>query len=307
MLMRTYDMQLANEHRFARAHIDKYMREYVRNDVDVQPLLIKGAELLATYVNKVYSYESKNLRIASIKHMDLDDLVFEIFVASAYCQYEELLSSFCAKLAGVLKFSDKVASIQTISEMVAVLAETDMYDLRKDDRFDSWHIISNLQLSNELEQYMINCTYLPPLVHKPEPLEDNRDTPYQTIGADSVILNKGHHDGDVCLDVLDRMNMTALSLNLDFLCRVEEEPNADMSAADKQANWLGMKVQSHEHYKLIAGQGNRFYLAHKVDRRGRGYAQGYHISTQGSPYKKAMIDFADKEVATGCPPEFKLC
>lgn len=305
-LMRTYDMQLANEYRFARAHIDKYMRDYVRNDVDVQPLLAQGAELLAEYMNKEYSYASKNARIASIRHMDIDELVFEIVVASAYCQFEEMLSSFCAKLAGLLKFSDKVDSIQTVSEMVAVLWDTGLFDLIKNDKFDSWHIQSNIELSHELEQYVINCSYLPPMVHKPEPLENNRSTPYHTIGADSVILNKGHHEGDVCLDVLDRMNMTALSLNIQFLCRVEEEPNADMSAPEKQANWLSMKVQSHEHYKLMVMQGNRFYLGHKVDRRGRGYAQGYHISTQGSPYKKAMIDFADKEVITGCPQEYML-
>lgn len=305
-LMRTYDMQLANEHRFARAHIDKYMREYVKNDVEVQPLLAHGVELLAEYMNKEYSYASKNERIAAISHMDLEELVFEIVVASAYCQFEEMLSSFCAKLAGVLKFSDKVDSIQTISEMVAVLWDTGLYELIKNDKFDSWHIQSNIELSHELEQFVVNCSYLPPMVHKPEPLKNNRDTPYHTIGSDSVILNKGHHEGDVCLDVLDRMNMTALSLNVQFLCRVEEEPNADMSSADKQAMWLSMKSQSHEHYKLMVGQGNRFYLGHKVDRRGRGYAQGYHISTQGSPFKKAMIDFADKEVATGCPQEYMM-
>jgi hypothetical protein len=306
MLMRTYDMQLANEHRFARAHIDKYMRDYVRNDVEVAPLLAKGVRLINEYMWKEYDYTSKNLRVQSIREMDVEELVFEIIVASAYCQYEEMLSSFCAKLAGVLKMSDKVASIQTISEMVAVLADTDLYDLIKNDKFDSWHIQSNIELSHKLEQFMINCTYLPPLVHPPEPLEDNRSSAYFTIKNDSVILNKGHHDGDVCLDVLDRMNGVPLALNIEFLCRVEEEPYKDMSAVDKQNSWLSMKGQSHEHYKLMVSQGNRFYLGHKYDRRGRAYAQGYHISTQGSPYKKAMLDFADKELVNGVPQEFML-
>lgn len=306
MLMRTYDMQLANEYRFARAHIDNYMRDYVRKDEDVQPLLDEAVKLLHAYVWTDYDYTSKNLRVQALRTMDLEELVFEIVVASAYCQYEELLSSFCAKLAGILKFSDKVASIQTISEMVAVVAATDLYDLNKSDKFESWHIQSNIELSHELEQYMINCTYLPPLVHKPEPLEDNRSSAYLTIHNDSVILNKGHHDGDVCLDVLDRMNSTELSLNLEFLSRVEEEPNTDASALDKQTAWLALKTQSHEHYKLIAGQGNKFYLAHKYDRRGRAYAQGYHISTQGSPYKKAMIDLNHKHTVSGVPEDFKL-
>lgn len=305
MLMRTYDMQLANEYRFAKAHIDRYMREYVKNDVDVIPLLNQAAQLITQYMSKEYDYDSKNRRVAAIRHMDPYELAFEIVVASAYCQYEEMLNSFCAKLAGVLKFSDKVDSILTISEMVAVVSETDLYDLIKNDKFDSWHIQSNIELSHELEQYIVNCTYLPPLVHKPEPLEHNRDTPYQTIGLDSVILNKGHHEEDVCLDVLDRKNQVALSLNLEFLSRVEEEANTDLTAVDKQTMWLAQKSQSHEHYKLMVAQGNRFYLHHKYDRRGRAYAQGYHISSQGAPYKKAMIEFADKEVVTGVLDEFK--
>lgn len=305
MLMRTYDMQLANEHRFARAHIDKYMRDYISQDVEVAPLIVKGAELLAEYIATDYEYGSKNARIASIAHMDTYEIAYEITVASAYCQYEELFSSFCAKLARVLKMSDKVESIKTISEMVAVMCETDLYDLNKDDKFDSWHIQSNIELSHELEQFIINCSYLPPLVHKPENLEHNRDTPYQTIGADSVILNKGHHDNDVCLDVLDRKNQVALCLNTEFLSRVEEEANTDLTAVDKQTMWIAQKSQSHEHYKLMVAQGNRFYLHHKYDRRGRAYAQGYHISTQGAPYKKAMIEFADKEIIQGVPEEFK--
>ena len=57
---------------------------------------------------------------------------------------------------------------------------------------------------------------------------------------------------------------------------------------------------------MLAHQGNRFYLGHKYDKRGRIYAQGYHISTQGTPYRKAMLDFADKEPVTDIPKEFAL-
>lgn len=305
-LMLTDDMQRANEYRFARQHIDKYMRDYVLADVEVIPLLDKGVELLTAWVNQTFSYESKNIRISGLRGMDLRELVIDVIVASAHCQQEELFTSFTARMAGVLGWDDKKSSITTIAEITAVLCDTDLFDLTQANRFGSWHIISNITLSLQLQEYIANCAYLPPLVHKPKKLRHNRDTPYLTIGQDSVILNKGHHNDDVCLDVLDSKNSVALSLDLEFLSKVEEESNSDLDTPEKQTMWLNQKRQSHEFYLLMAGQGNKFYLHHKYDKRGRIYACGYHISSQGSPYKKAMIEFANKQLVADIPQEFQL-
>lgn len=305
-LMLTDDMQRANECRFARHHIDKYMRDYVLADTDVIPLLDKGVELLTEWVNQTFSYESKNIRISGLRGMDLRELVIDVVVASAYCQHEELFTSFTARMAGVLGWDDKKSSITTIAEITAVLCETDLFDLTQANRFGSWNIISNITLSLQLEEYIANCAYLPPLVHPPKKLRHNKDTPYLTIGQDSVILNKGHHNDDVCLDVLDSKNSVALSLDLEFLSTVEEMPNSELDSPEKQTMWLNQKRQSHEFYLLMAGQGNKFYLHHKYDKRGRIYANGYHISSQGAPYKKAMLEFANKQVVTDIPTEFQL-
>lgn len=305
-LMLTDDMQRANEYRFARQHIDKYMRDYVLADVEVIPLIDKGVDLLTTWVNQTFSYESKNIRISGLRGMDLRELVIDVIVASAHCQTEELFTSFTARMAGTLGWDDKKSSITTIAEITAVLCDTDLFDLTQAARFGSWHIISNITLSLQLQEYIANCAYLPPLVHKPKKLRHNRDTPYLTIGQDSVILNKGHHNDDVCLDVLDSKNSVALSLDLEFLSKVEETSNADLDTPEKQTMWLNQKRQSHGFYLLMAGQGNKFYLHHKYDKRGRIYACGYHISSQGSPYKKSMIEFANKQFVTDVPQEFKL-
>lgn len=304
--MLTDDMQKANEYRFAKQHIDKYMRDYVLSDVEVLPLLDKGVDLLTEWVNTEFGYDSKNLRISALRGMDLRELVVDLVVASAYCQTEELFTSFTARMAGILGWDDKKASITTIAEITAVLCDTDLYDLTQTNRFGSWNIISNITLSLQLQEYIANCAYLPPLVHKPRKLRHNKDTPYLTIGQDSVILNKGHHNDDVCLDVLDSKNSVALCLDLEFLSTVEEMPNNELDTPEKQTMWLNMKRQSHEFYLLMAGQGNKFYLHHKYDKRGRIYANGYHISTQGAPYKKAMLEFSNKEVVRDIPQEFQL-
>jgi DNA-directed RNA polymerase len=44
--------------------------------------------------------------------------------------------------------------------------------------------------------------------------------------------------------------------------------------------------------------GNEFYLTHRYDKRGRCYAQGYHVNPQGNDWNKAVIELAEKEVVT---------
>ena len=47
---------------------------------------------------------------------------------------------------------------------------------------------------------------------------------------------------------------------------------------------------------LLQQEGSEFYLTHKYDKRGRTYCQGYHVTYQGAPWNKAVIEFADQEV-----------
>lgn len=300
------DMQLANERRFARQHIDGYLRKYIQDDPELAPAVLHAVELLQAWVDTDFSYESKRVRVSALKTMDLHELVMDVIVGSAYCRGPELFTSFTAQMAGKLGFDDKLDSIKTVAEITAVLCESNLFDLIKNDRFDSWKIESNIELSLQLTEFIKNCTFLPPLVVAPKTLTHNKDTPYLTIGQESLILNKGHHNEDICLDVINKKNATELSLNVEFLCRVEETPNSPLDSPEKVTMWGNMKVQSYEFYHLMVAQGNKFNLHHRPDKRGRVYAVGYHISTQGSPIKKAMIELAKKEVVTGVPTEFML-
>lgn len=306
MHMLPEDMQKANEYRFARHHIDRYIRDYVTSDVELAPAIAQGVELVTNWINTEHGYESKRVRVSGLRGMDIEQLVLDIVVASVHCRGLTMFTSFTAQVAGKLGFDDKLDSIKTVAELTAVLCETNLYDLEKNDRFDSWKLISNVDLSLKLEEYIRNCTFLPPLVVQPKTLRHNKDTPYLTIGNESLILNKGHHNGDICLDVINKKNAVALSLDTEFLCLVEETPNSPLDSPEKVSNWVAQKTQSYEFYTLMVAQGNKFHLSHKPDKRGRLYCVGYHISTQGSPIKKAMIELHHREVVQGVPAEYQL-
>ena len=135
--------------------------------------------------------------------MDILSLVTDIFVGVAYCLREELFTSVTAQMASRLRFSDKTEAITTTAELMAVLCNTDAFDIRKPAVYASLMIISRIQLSDKLVDFIDNSQYLPPMVCEPLELKTNFDSGYLTHN-DSLILGSGnHHDGDICLDVLN--------------------------------------------------------------------------------------------------------
>ena len=202
-------------------------------------------------------------------------------------------------MAGRLRFADKPDAIKTIGEILAVLNQMDVFSITKKSKQASLMIVSHIQLSEKLMDFIDQSEYLPPMVCEPMVLENNFSSGYLTHN-DSLILKSGnHHDGDICLDVLNTVNSVKLSLSIEFLSTIEEDPSEPPNTQSQLDNWNSFKKQSYRFYKLMVDQGNEFHLTHKVDKRGRIYAQGYHISTQGSAFKKAMIELAKKEYITG--------
>lgn len=293
-------MQEANEERFSRKFIDVLIREDIESNQTMQEKIEHGVELLEKYKAGQY-YESKMRRIAQLQGLDLRVLVEDIFVGIAYLQIGELLSSVCAQMSSRLKFSDKVEGVVTIAEILAVLCITDAFDIEKANKMASLVVISRIPLKEKTIRFVENSAYLPPMVCTPHTLKTNYSSGYLTHN-DSLILGQGnHHSGDICLDVLNLMNSVPLKLNTEFLSAVEEEPTFDMTDPDQATLWNQFKKQSYQFYTLLVNQGNKFYMTHKVDKRGRIYAQGYHITTQGTPFKKACVELAEEELITGVP------
>ena len=298
--MRHIVLQEENEARYNRKHIDGYIRETIKNSPVMQAKILQGIELIEQYMQGQY-YTSKMVRIAQLKGLDIRELVTDIFVGVAYFQREELFTSVTAQMAGRLRLSDKTDAITTVAEVMAVLCQTDAYDICKASRMASLMVVSRIPLSKELITFIEESQYLPPMVCEPLELMNNFSSGYLSHN-DSLILGSGnHHDGDICLDVLNLINKTAFQLDTQFLSTVEEEPTFDLDTPEKIEQWYRFKKQSYQFYSLMVNQGNNFYLTNKVDKRGRIYAQGYHISTQGTAFKKASIELAHEELVEGVP------
>jgi len=161
-------------------------------------------------------------------------------------------------------------------------------------------------ISDDVQQDLDRYQYPLPMVVPPLPLTDNRDTGYYT-SQNSVILRQNHHDDDVCLDHLNQVNKIRFRINRDVANTIENRwRNLDKPKPDEEMAEYQKRVKAFEKYDRtahdvmdhlgIATEGE-FYLTHKVDKRGRTYCQGYVVNYQGTAWNKAVIQFANEEVA----------
>lgn len=158
------------------------------------------------------------------------------------------------------------------------------------------------------EKLLGQYQFLPPMLVPPlEVTESNRGSGYLNVRTDSLLLQDqiNHHEGDLCVDSLNRFNTIPLSVNTEVVKRIRNDwkhldrPKAGESFEDfQQRREAFIKYERDAFFTiaLMAETGNRFYLTHKVDKRGRTYAQGYHINPQGNCWNKAVVEFADKEL-----------
>lgn len=144
-----------------------------------------------------------------------------------------------------------------------------------------------------------------PMVIEPAELKTNLDNPYLTVEKKSVILNDNHHNGDVCLDHLNRMNKIRLKVNRDVVDTIhnswkhldKQRPGEDFGTFKKRQRAFDKYDRTaRKVIDIITEHGNEFYLTHNVDKRGRTYCAGYHINHQGNSWNKAAILFANEEV-----------
>lgn len=147
--------------------------------------------------------------------------------------------------------------------------------------------------------------YLPPMIVPPKKLTHNKSSGYLTRDADSLILRDNHHDGDICLDHLNKLNRIKLSANIEVVKKIRNSwKGLDKQKSDETFQKYQDRIKAFENYEkhsfdviaLMEAMGNEFYLTHKPDKRGRTYCQGYHVNYQGNAWNKAIVEFANKEM-----------
>ena len=165
-------------------------------------------------------------------------------------------------------------------------------------------LVTAITISEDVQAELDRFQFPLPMVIEPREVKTNRDTGY-ILNRGSIILNKNHHEGDVCLDHINRQNRIKLTIDRDTATMIKNSwRNLDKPKEGEPKEDFEKRVRAFEKYdrtchdviEVLTEHGNEFYLTHKYDKRGRIYCQGYHINYQGAPWNKAVIQLADKEL-----------
>lgn len=207
-------------------------------------------------------------------------------------------------LVGLLRgyFSDdeETSAEQHCANMLRRAVECDVVDY--DPVNQVFVVIYNIDEATQKE--LDKFQYPLPMIVEPETVTNNHETGYQTI-VGSLILKQNHHDEDICLDHINRVNAVPLRLNEDVLSFIQNKwKNIDKQKPDESYQDFKARQKAFQKYNrssrevltALMAVGNRFWLTHKYDKRGRTYCQGYHANYQGNDWNKACIELAEGEV-----------
>lgn len=296
--------QITIENKYSRKDIRQHVLDAIEeiDEGKVASMIDIGCEAIQKYLDTDYSYASKNVRVAHVidlmDHIDLNDIVLEILCIILPKKGPQTIQGICGQLAGILGFDNIFDGIKTAAELVTVVCESNLYDiiLPRDSETGTLMVEANVSLPEEIHQYIANTKYLPPMICEPQYIKDNWTSGYLTKNESVILKGKGH-DEDLPLDVLNRANRVALSLEPNILA-MQEKPKNELDTPEKVVNFARMSTSSRTVYNDLMNQGNKFYLNHKFDERLRMYCQGYHCSYQSTEYKKALINLHKKELIT---------
>ena len=166
--------------------------------------------------------------------------------------------------------------------------------------------ITSFTIPEDVQQELDRFQFPLPMVVIPRFLRTNSDTGYLVSGSKgSVILRDNHHEEDVCLDHLNRMNQIKLTLDLNTAVMVSNKwKNLDKHKEGESKEKYEKRVRAFTKYNqnaysvfaTLLKEENEFHLTHKYDKRGRTYCQGYYVNYQGTEWNRAVVQFADAEV-----------
>lgn len=207
-------------------------------------------------------------------------------------------------LVGILArhFDDQESPYQACADMLWMAVEADFVDF---DTF-SEQFVFKYDVTDEVKVELERFQYPLPFVVEPKPVHSNEDTGYFTSKG-SILLKNNHHEDDVCLDHINRVNKMKLRINSDTARMVKNQwKNLDHPKQGETKEEFEKRVKAFEKYDRVSrevmesicltDENQGFWLTHRYDKRGRTYAQGHHVQYQGTAWNKAVVEFYDKEL-----------
>lgn len=264
--------------------LDLKMAEEIK-DLDFQPLI----DAINTLKQGEY-WQSKNERLQAL----IDSTEIAVILTKATVgfdiQIQELVGIIARQITKGIKYEDM---IRNASDVIAACDDI-IYKLviREHLTIESFY-----KLEPETYEYIGLTTYSPPMVVEPKQWVSNTEGALYDTDIHCILGSKlNRHKKQQALDVLNMLQSITWELDSGIL-EYQEEPNKEFKSPESHEQFKQMAEESKKVYQQYADKS--FYFCWQFDKRGRQYSKGYHINLQASGYKKALLNFAHKELITG--------
>ena len=286
-------LQYSLENKYLKSNVQQRIQNSILMNENIKLKIKEGVSLIESWIEQPHDPSRQEL-VDSLRGRDFEKLVLAVFVTTLTMNDRmPTLVQVSAELCHMLNIEGKPNSVGLMASIIAVLSHTGIFILRRPSNFQSIEIQNLIGIHDSLKNEAALCMFPLPMLAPPKKLKKNFSSPY-TSASESVMLGhiRNHHDGEMCLDVINIQNSSRLSLDLDFM--------ASVSMPSK----LGPKMyaQFTDQLNTVAGHiddaNNLFWLAHRIDKRGRLYTKGHHVNYQGTPWQKACVVLHDEEPLT---------
>lgn len=201
-------------------------------------------------------------------------------------------------LVGLLRRHFKTA--QECADMIYQAAAKNLVDYNS----ELAQFIVRFTISADVQEELDKFQYPLPMVVEPNKLKSNGSSAY-LLSMGSVILKDNHHNEDVCLGHLNKMNKIPLQVNMDVITKMKnswknldkrKDGETDTDFKKRQKAFQKYDRTAKEVIEKVTEVSDVIYITNKYDKRGRTYSQGYHVNPQGNAWCKASVLFANKEL-----------
>lgn len=278
----------------------------IERDINETPEIVSKIDSCLEALESVYlmgpHFNQKNQYLSEIVGADLVAVIYRVLTVAMPLPNGLTMSSLVGQSAGVLTNISKKDSFKITSSVIAYMYYFGLVKIIRpgDSKSEMLEVIPVYVCDPKISAFIQQSMYLPPMVCAPRKLTHNKSSAYLTRDNDSVILKSyNHHEGEVCLDTLNKFNNVALSLDVKMLTTFDEQPKTVIDTHERQKQFDLLRSKSYQVFKLLIQTNNNFHLTHKVDKRGRTYSCGFHCNTQGNSFRKAIVNLARQEIVYG--------
>lgn len=254
-------------------------------DIDLNPLAVQIDNL-----RQGSYWESKNERLLFLK----DSQTIAVELAMATIGFRFTIQELVAILAN--KLSNNCTYEQCLHNAIDVIEACDglIYEIKTHPDIQ---VNSLYDLEDDTYDFLALENYRPPMKVQPTEWVGNSTTDYYDSNIHCILGNSvSQHQGPQALDALNLLQEISWELNPEIMA-LEELPSTDIANnPDAMSQFTQLANRSRELYESY--KDNPFWFIWRFDKRGRMYSTGYEINLQASGYKKALLDFAVKEVIT---------